>query len=91
MSDEIQRTPEQLARLEARKVRAEQIAKLDADIAAAQAVLDGHNIDMLRSREAALQACTILDVLKAQKAALVSPLATAPESAVLDTLEISAE
>ena len=90
MSENIQRTPEQLARLAARAARKEQVDKLDADIATLQAQLDGHNQDMLRTRDLAIGVQQQLDVLKAHKGALLSPIATAPESEVLDeTISVS--
>lgn len=87
MSENIQRTPEQQARLDARAARKAQVDALDAQINAEQATLDGHNQEMMRLREKAVEVVQRLDVLKQQRIALLTPLAAVQDSEALDALE----
>lgn len=78
MADEIQRTPEQLATLEARRVVKERVAQLDNDIAELQAGIDDFNTTALTARDEALKLTHRRDAALAERNALLSPLATQP-------------
>lgn len=78
MADEIERTPEQLATLEARRKVKARVDEINTQVAELQDGIDALNTRALEARDQAVSLTLRRDVLLAEKQSLLTPLATLP-------------